>query len=370
MTCKKCSRPLEDGFVFCPWCGVRQLPAPPARRKRGNGQGTVIKLANGKWKAVITLGYVTDPDGVKRRRTRTRTFVKRSDAITALVTMRDPDTRGHTSTLSELWAVWSVSPDFAKLSASQQEKMGFAWKHLAKIGYRRIADLTVASIEDWLDDEFTAFYPSRDAKVLLSHLYDLAIRRDEVTQNRTRDVRLPLPTPKARRECWTDAEVASFRSAYMDGDRIAGYILVMCYTGMRFGELYALRLSDIHLEDGYAVGGEKTDAGRDRQIPIGPALVPVVSWLSQGRRERLLEMNRDNFYTAYRETVARCGARPLPPQTCRHWFFTSLTAAGVQPGVIAETGGHASFSTTMANYVRTPLSAKLAAVSALPPIES
>ena len=39
-------------------------------------------------------------------------------------------------------------------------------------------------------------------------------------------------------------------------------------TGMRIGELFSLPLADYHGD--YVVGGEKTEAGRNRTIPIRP----------------------------------------------------------------------------------------------------
>ena len=363
--CRKCSRQLEDGFSFCPYCGLRIAQEPRKRKARGNGQGTVIKLPSGKYKAVVTLGYTHDPDGTVHHMRRTRTFTKKSDAIAALPGLKGLDDKRGSCTLADLWEAYSTSSTYVHLSKSQQDKMAFAWNHLSGMGYKQISELTVATIESWMDDEFTQYYPARDARVLLSHLYEIAVRREAVPFNKAAQIRLPIPTPKAKRECWTDDELRAFHAAWADGDRIAGYILIMCYTGMRFGELYALRIQDIDLDAGYAIGSEKTDAGRDREIPLCPFVVKIISNITTWHSVKLLEMNRDNFYSAYKETVARCGARPLPPQTCRHWFFTQLTAAGVQPGVIAETGGHSSYQTTMENYVRTPLSAKLAAVDTL-----
>lgn len=365
MICRKCTRQLLDDYLFCPWCGLRIVQEPRRRRTRGNGQGTVIKLPNGKYKAIVTLGYHRE-DGVLHHHRRTKTFAKKSDAIAALPGLKDLGEQRGSCTLAQLWETYSTSPAYSSLSASQQAKMGYAWSHLKDLAYRDIASLTVATIESWMDDEFTQYYPARDAKVLLSHLFDLAIRREAVTLNKAQQVRLPLPSPKAKRECWTDDEVRAFHHAWADGDTVAGYILIMCYTGMRFGELYNLTFEDIDLEAGYAIGGEKTEAGRNREIPLCPKVVRIIMDLAATRYHKLMDMGRDTFYLSYKETVARCGARPLPPQTCRHWFFTQLTTAGVQPGVIAETGGHASYQTTMDNYVRTPLTAKLAAVSALP----
>ncbi|MBO4368003.1 MAG: hypothetical protein J5859_04755, partial [Clostridia bacterium] len=90
---------------------------------------------------------------------------------------------------------------------------------------------------------------------------------------------------------------------------------------------------------------------------------PIIARFMPGRKARLLEMNEDNFYSSYWAAIRRTGLRELPPQTCRHFYFSSLTAAGVQGGIIAETGGHASYLTTMKNYVRIPLADKLNAVN-------
>ncbi len=60
--------------------------------------------------------------------------------------------------------------------------------------------------------------------------------------------------------------------------------------------------------------------------------------------------------------IHRLDVREYPPQTCRHYYFSALTAAGVQGGVIAKVGGHSSYSTTMKNYVKVPLKEKIDAV--------
>lgn len=44
---------------------------------------------------------------------------------------------------------------------------------------------------------------------------------------------------------------------------------MLIYTGMRIGELFSLPLDDYH--ETYVVVGEKTEAGRNRVIPILPA---------------------------------------------------------------------------------------------------
>ena len=53
-------------------------------------------------------------------------------------------------------------------------------------------------------------------------------------------------------------------------------VLILIYTGARIGELLAITTDDIHFDDGYMVGGSKTEAGRDRIIPIHDRIMPFV----------------------------------------------------------------------------------------------
>ena len=46
------------------------------------------------------------------------------------------------------------------------------------------------------------------------------------------------------------------------------WILIQCYMGWRPQEMGRLRLEDISLEELYVTGGMKTDAGKNRMVPI------------------------------------------------------------------------------------------------------
>ena len=141
----------------------------------------------------------------------------------------------------------------------------------------------------------------------------------------------------------------------------------MCYCGLRYGELATIRLEDVHLDERFMIGGIKTEAGIDRVIPIAASVYPIVRMLYNTHAEKLLEDGQNSFYARYWETISRLNLRHLPPQTGRHYYFTGLTAAGIQAGIITETGGHASYMTTMRNYVRISLADKLNAVDQIHP---
>ena len=59
---------------------------------------------------------------------------------------------------------------------------------------------------------------------------------------------------------------------------IVKVILIQCYTGTRPGELNRITMDNVHLKDGYIVGGIKTAAGKDRIIPIAACIRPMVQY--------------------------------------------------------------------------------------------
>ena len=364
MLCSNCNRDIPEDALYCCYCG-RLTPAgkresskkrPP---RRGNGAGSISKRPSGKYQVTVTLGWYMK-DGKKTRRTLTRSYDKKTDAILAVSALKGaaPSPR---ETLYDLWEQYKAGKTYQALSTSQKDKLGYAWKRLKPIELRPIAELTVDDLQRVIDEATDTYYPARDMKVVLSHLYELAAKREIVANNKTEYIDLP-DAPKAKRETWTDEDIDAFWADYRAGNFFTGYILIMCYCGLRYGELATIRIENIYLSERYMIGGIKTEAGIDRVIPIAAAVLPIIELLCNTRRDTLIGMGHNQFYDAYWETIDRLGLRHLPPQTARHYYFTSLTAAGIQAGIITETGGHASYMTTMKNYVRIPLSDKLAAV--------
>ena len=60
---------------------------------------------------------------------------------------------------------------------------------------------------------------------------------------------------------------------------------------MRIGEMLVVNRDHINFEEGYIIGGSKTEAGRDRIIPLHDKIIPLVKnqlkdnkWLMQSNR--------------------------------------------------------------------------------------
>ena len=150
---------------------------------------------------------------------------------------------------------------------------------------------------------------------------------------------------------WKVAETADH--PMRETARIA--VVLVC-TGMRIGELLQLPAQDVHLDDGYAIGGEKTAAGRGRVIPLPEAIRGIVAdWLSRGTATLVssaagTKLDTANVRHRFSRLMAELSIENVTPHTCRHTCATEMAAAGVPPRVIQSILGHASYATTASIY--------------------
>ncbi len=63
---------------------------------------------------------------------------------------------------------------------------------------------------------------------------------------------------------------------HVDSLRFVDWILIQCYMGWRPQELAKLKIADVHLDEGYIIGGMKTIAGKNRIVPIHSKILNLV----------------------------------------------------------------------------------------------
>jgi integrase len=368
MFCRKCKNEIENDSVYCRFCGVKQAEEHK-KRSRANGTGSAFKAPDGRWKGQKVLYYYIDKNGKRQKKTSTRIFDRKTDAL-KFVGESDKEDQSGSPTLNDLHEIFIGTKKHDKLSKSQQEKLGYAWNKMQEIQFAKIADLTIDKMQKVINGAAKTYYPARDMKVLLSHLFTLAIQRQQETINKSEYIELP-DAPKAKRQAFTEEEIATLWDDYngqcpdgiAEAHEFTGYIIIMNYTGMRIGELFKIEKKNVYLKEHYMMGGEKTEAGRDREIPISDLIYPIVKHFYDKGKTKLVHRNIWGFYDEYWETLDRLKIRHLPPQTCRHTYFTMLAQNNVHPALIAAMGGHAQYETAIDNYNRLPLADKIAAVN-------
>lgn len=361
MLCKKCGKSIPDDALYCQYCGKKQQTAPRKPKQRGNGSGTVFQMPNKKWRAEVRI-YA---HGANIRRTKAG-FTRKRDALDYLPILRAGEMKksGTSPILRDLFALWQQTKKYEGMSADKKSHYQTAWNRLQMIQHRDISTLSYVELQTLIDEAPGGHYPKRDMKTLLSHLYKIAQREELLPQGKNLAQFVELPAPaKSRRDAFTSEEIALLWRDYETGHRFAGYALVMIYTSMRTGELFAQRAENVFPDKKYMIGGIKTEAGIDRVIPLAECILPVIrEQLLHAHKGGLIDMRIEEFYAQWAQLIERTSIRPLDAYCCRHTTATALAEKGVAPAVIKEIMGHTSYSTTL-RYTHISVDEKVRAVN-------
>lgn len=348
MKCCKCKKEIPEGSLYCNLCGKKQQATQRKRgtKSRANGTGTVFK--DGKyWRARVVLGYYIDDAGVKRPRTRSKGgFTSKKEALDYIPTLQQTVADGNKTTLISYWEFYKAKK-LPELSHDKQTAYEIAWKRWQPLWNERIETLRIENLQAVMDEAASTFYPARDMKVILSHLYKHAMANQTVTVNMTQFLQLP-PSKASERTPFNAEELAAMWNDYADGNRFTGYILLMIYTGMMPGELLQAKKEHISWDTREIIGaGLKTDVRKATPIVLADAILPVLEDLVEASPgDKLIHINKDNFYKEYYAALERIGARKLAPYSCRHTTGTDLVKQGVQPSIVQKIMRHSKITTT------------------------
>ena len=364
MKCRKCHKEIPDGSKFCLYCGSKQ-EVVSGRKTRGNGLGTAVKRGS-TWTAVWTTETYPDPEKKKiHQKRRWKGGFKTKTAALAYAANPEPETR-ESPTLRTYWAGWSRS-DMLDLSKSKQTEFQIAWGKLEELAGKRMDELTITQLQSCVDRQAPTYYPAKDMKTLLSHLYKRAVAEGAARTNLADFIRLPHLEEKELQP-FTEIELHKLWTAYGGGDRIIGFVLLMIYTGMMPGELLKFKGDMVDWSAHEIRGcGLKTKKRKETPIVFPDLLEPVIRNLietSTARSGYVIGLNKDKFYAEYHAALQRAGVRDLPPYSCRHTTATALALGNIAPSVIQEVMRHTKFSTTQ-RYIHPDSASALAAVNAL-----
>lgn len=349
--CKKCRKELPEEASFCPWCGSDQKPHP---KRRGNGQGTIIREVNGTYTAVAT-SYAN----YKRETRKKRGFIRKKDAADWLASVNFALPSRPAVTFKELYEEWSPLY-FAQVSDKRAAIMRGVFAKCSRLYNMRWVDIGVRHMQQLINEQPETYYPRRDMKVLFSLMGQYAIISGYADRDFSGALKLP-PKVAPHKEPFTPEEVDLLWQDYArTSDPYTGAALVMIYTGMRVGELTQATPEMVHLDDGYMMGGRKTEAGITGEIILVPVIRPLVQRLIvEGGLPRVSDTA---FRSHYERALARAGTRPHTIHECRHTTATALALAGVQPAIISGIMRHTSYAQTM-DYTHVSRAAKLEAIT-------
>jgi integrase len=190
--------------------------------------------------------------------------------------------------------------------------------------------------------------------------------------------------PRARRAEITvvDKALAERLLSSVTGTRFEAAVAIALATGMRRGEILALRWADLDAdlatayvnralqttEAGLSFEAPKTPRSR-RSVALPSFLVPYLERQRSGQAVRRAELgdgwvdqdlitdrgsggawNPDSFSTAWRKFLAQRGLPPVRFHDLRHGHATLMLLQGIHPKIVSERLGHSSIGITLDTY--------------------
>ncbi len=238
-----------------------------------------------------------------------------------------------------------------------------SYNHLEPLKDTPFNELSVFDFQDLIDDMIedpnvpSSFSKLSKIRSIIKQLYDIAIMNNLATVNYAKYIDL-RNLSDGKIPPFPDEDIHTlFQNDY---DRIAKSSLILIYTGLRISAFLELKKADnVKLEKNIIIGGSKTEAGKNRIIPIHPLIKPYIEYFyhefpkSKYFFSRNGEKVSSDYYRKYyhRPLIKRHKLSDLNPHSFRHNFASNMRKYGVTDKAIELMMGHTDVKFTDERYV-------------------
>jgi len=288
--------------------------------------------------------------------------------------------------VSEGWAKYSRPG--CKPSTLRRYEQDLRVHLLPHLGGKLLHEITVVDVEILkgdLRDQGLAPSTINHVLGLLRKILNDAVRWELIQSNPVRKVRLLKVPKRTGASGWTVDEGSAFLAVVREHrPRWYPLFITALRTGLRLGELAALKKSDldlgakeIHVKRAMSAGEEtNTKSGREYILPIDDGLVRALHahMADCGSRARVFVANDGSTLTSnnVKSTFGTCirlaGVPRIRFHDLRHTFAEQLAEVGVPLEVLKDLLNHSDSRTTQ-RYSKTHLAVRREAIRMLPSVE-
>ncbi len=352
--------------------------------KRGNGEGSVYRTKNGLWRGSY---WVTTAKGPKRRYVSGKTRQECSQKLTKAMADRDGGLifDAGALTVGDYLERWLKDVE-ETVRRSTFEGYRYAIRPHIKpaLGRIKLKDITPAHLRSFYRDRLdSGLSPATVHKqhVVLHKALKAAVADGLIPRNAAAGLKLPRITREEIDPLTEDQ--ARLLLETVSGNRLEALYVLALHTGMRQGELLALKWDDVDLERGvlrvrrtlthadkaFVLGEPKTKNSR-RTIRLTSAAVDALRAHLSRQLQEIEEMsslyqpgglifatetgtviNPSNLRNrSFKPLLGCAGLPPIRFHDLRHTCATLLLGRDVNAKVVSEMLGHSSISITLDIY--------------------
>ena len=365
--------------------------------RREKGMGSVSQRKDGSWTARVTLGV--DSNGkrkVKALYGKTEREVKKKLKGFQQELIKNDYKEVQKTTVEEYMNDWLLHTKRNELKPSSYDRLEETCKYQIYpfIGYCQIHELTATHIQKLINSLTEKGYSYSTIKKAYNALHSclmLAYEREEIRKNPFVGIALPKQVKKDISDIvyFTEEETELIEHYALERYGTGKYkyengwfIILLLYTGLRVGELLALKWENIDLvrktlrvsgnlkqvkdrdessDKAYKIIEQtpKTKSG-NRIVPLADRAIEALDYLSKHRKHgKFVAVTKNgnsvparNIDRAFRQIIKATGIeKTCGVHSLRHTFASMLFKRGVDVKTVSEILGHSDVSVTYNIYI-------------------
>lgn len=323
--------------------------------RRANGTGSIVNLGpNRRNRYAVRVSYLERPGLWKQKYlSYHRTAKEAQEALDKYLASNIP-AKSLAVTWGDVYNQWSAKK-YAKAGAASIASYKASWARLCVLEKKDMCKVTIDDLQSIIDqDEANGLSKSSisNDKMLMKALFKHAAERDIVYKDYSAFVELPGVEAKHEKGAFDDITMRKLEKLASSGFPWADTVLMLCYTGFRVSEFLGLTRFSYHPDGNYLQGGLKTQAGKNRIVPVHPKIMPYLTkWLSRGGKTIICD-DDGNAIPAYKyrplfsKVMEELGLPSATPHWCRHTAASRMRMAGVDEVAIKRILGHSDGDVT------------------------
>lgn len=385
--CPECELQVSDKAISCPHCGYpmqatpkKNYHKPTKRMKLPNGFGSIMERKGRNLREPFYARVCVGRDPLNRPILKPlkpkASFATYNEAYQALVDYnRNPYDLEDDITVAELYEKWTDTYFPSLESGSSTRTITSAWAYCSSIYSMRAKDVRARHIKGCMDEGYRIenkgknkgekVFPSASTKSriksLFNLMFDYALEYEIVDRNYARAFELSADIVKEKEEAtrghiiFSESEMEILWNN-VNKIKYVDWILIQCYMGWRPQELATLRLDEVNLDEWYMKAGMKTDAGKQRIVPIHTRIQSLVKrnydfavsigsdYLLNDKGQThsgLWKLTYDKYANRFAKVIQELSLKPEHrPHDPRMTFITMAKKAGIADAAIKKMAGH------------------------------